>query len=160
MIPDFKDTAGKVWRVELTAGTLKRIRTVTGVELGTILTDEPRLAKLLYAEPENFANVLFEICRGQLDGLDGDAFLERLNDTALEGARSAVVEAITNFTLPPAISKAFVANWRNAVTTRAKTLAAMVTKELTRLASNGAATPSPASSESTPAPSASANCSG
>lgn len=160
MIPSFTDTANKVWQVELTTGALKRVRTVTGIELGSILTDEPRLAKLLYAEPEPFANVLFEICRTQLDGLDGDGFLERLNPDALEGARQATVEAIANFTLPPAISKAFVANWRNAVTARAETLAGMVTTELRRLTSKEPVTPSPASSGSTRRRSRSGNSSG
>ncbi len=115
MIPQFKDAAGTVWRVEITAGVLTRTRTNAGVEIGSILTDDGRLGRLLYGDPEGFASVLYECCRSQIVGLDRNEFLDLLNADAMDQARMAVVEAIANFTLPPAISKAFIANWRAVV---------------------------------------------
>lgn len=147
MIPEFKDAEGGVWKVNLTAGLLRRVRTETGIALGSILTDDQRLSRLLYADPEALADVLLVVALDYRPTYDAARFLEALDAAAIDDARGALLEALANFTLPPAISKAFAANWRHAVTTKAGTLAATLTTTLNPTpTSSGPATPSAASS--------------
>lgn len=148
MSATFKDSTGKEWPVEITVGRLKRVRTSTGVELGKILTDQAKLNSLLYEDAESFVNVLYILTGADIDP---ETYCDRFNAETLEAARIALVEAVANFTQPPAISKVFAENWRAMMDAKMEAVAVKVKTELDRLTLSEPAMNSPASSASTQA---------
>jgi hypothetical protein len=155
MTPEFKDRNGKTWTVDVTAGSLRRVRVATGIKLGEVLTSRESLAEL-YKDEERTTRVLFELCRDQLNGMTFDDFAELIHGDAIREGRDAIIVAVGNFTLPRAISKVFSENWLNpepeTLTAFAENLKNELSQTLKPTRSNESVLNSAESSASTPAP--------
>jgi hypothetical protein len=150
MTTAFKDRTGTEWPVEVTVGSLRRVREATGLKLGELMTDRTQLERL-YQDDELAGQVLFELCRSVCKGMTQHEFIELLHGQALREGRDAIVEAAANFTLPPAIFDVFSRTWRSDRQTRIDQLAEMMTSPSTATESSESAGNSPESSVLIPA---------
>lgn len=162
----FKDREGRAWDLFLTLGSLKRIKAATGLDMLDLRqwTAESNPLNRLSQDPVVLADTLCALCRSQLDqrGLTDEQFADALGGEAIDDALLALVEEWADFfhqgrkptestLLRQALDVLKEVRARNAA--MAETLAKVTVEQiLSRSPTN-----SPASSESTPAPSPSAN---
>lgn len=98
----FTDSTGREWRLDITLGTVLRVRELAGVDLLTIgETDadgSPRFLKLL-TDLETIGRVCWAICApvALQDGLTVDAWLDRLDGQAAAAAARAMQGALVLF---------------------------------------------------------------
>jgi hypothetical protein len=149
----FKDSAGKIWDVNLTVAKALRVKDRTGLDL---LNDPKALEKF------GDAFAAYGVLKAVLD-VD-DSLGEALDEAGLEAAITALVEALLDF-FPPPKAAPFRRAWERAGATLAKrreaALAEMATRAETfdveaaldgRLTAGATSGNGPASAESTPAP--------
>lgn len=95
----FKDTEGRSWDLTLSIGDIKRVKSLTGVDLldakeGKILSD-------LATDPITTVDVLFAICKPEAEtrGISDEAFGAALDGDAVRKAIDAFIEALVDFFL-------------------------------------------------------------
>lgn len=92
----FQDATGKQWRVELTLGSLRRLKSEAEFDLSAMSVDE-RFATALMGDPVTLANVCWVLCREQAVGTTRDQFEDAIDGDAVERLQVAVFEAIVDF---------------------------------------------------------------
>jgi hypothetical protein len=99
MSTSFKDTDNRTWSLELNVATLKRVKSLTEVDLLNI-QDGSTLMELS-RNPMQLVDVLWAIVMPQAQpmGVNDEQFGTALGGMALRDASEAFLEAITNFTL-------------------------------------------------------------
>lgn len=107
----FKDDKGETWGVDLTVGSLLRVKTATGFDL----IDKP---DSLPQELSPLVDILWVVLEPQLTakGVSQEAFAERLGGDALEAALDAFMEEWADFfrRLAPGRSATIRGLWRKA----------------------------------------------
>ena len=106
----FTDAKDREWAVEVTVGTIKRVRSLIDVDL-LDLSDGSNMITRLAIDPILLCNVLFVVCKPQADeaGVTDEQFGEALFGDALEAATNAMLEALVSFFPPrqrPALMRA------------------------------------------------------
>lgn len=151
----FTDKLGRSWVIDLTAGDLRRVRTRAGIELGKLLAQPDQLAAVLFGDVETFGRALWALLENQAGerGVTEDDFADGFDRAAVSAAALAVVDAVADFTQPPATAATTKEVVRGLIPTADGAMAA----EVRKLTSNGSAGNSPGSPAWTPPPARSAN---
>lgn len=124
----FKDKTGHEWSLELTLGTVTRCRKVAKADLGRGMTKLSELAELI-DDPDRFIACLLVITQEQRDkaGLASqEEFEDRFDGPALQAARAALMEAVTNFYHPPKSAAEMTATLRKTWTAGDELIAAKI----------------------------------
>lgn len=83
-------------------GHLEDVQAAHGIDLDTMfMEDIEGVMKFLYSAKRKFAAVLADLCG--LDAAKAEAMRRSLDTGALERGRAALLEALTDFCLPPAM---------------------------------------------------------
>lgn len=110
MSQKFQDRHGNEWDMALNLGLITTVREELEIDLGLILTDQVKLAKLLYEDINSFGKLVYTICaENSSKEIDPIAFAKGFDGATLESARKAMVASIANFFQPPAIAQAAIA---------------------------------------------------
>ena len=96
----FNDTKDTTWGIDLTVGSLSRVKKQMGIDL-LRLDDEQTLKRLMY-DPMALAGVLWVLLEEQARGrdLDEEGFAGRLDGDTIVSATDAMLEAIADFSRP------------------------------------------------------------
>ena len=95
----FQDRYGQKWAVEITVGTIRRAKTMLGIDLYSLFDDNFAGLQKLSANPAQLADVLFVCCKTQADAekVTDEQFGEALAGDSLEAAGEAFVDAFLDF---------------------------------------------------------------
>ena len=93
----FTDNQKREWRIEITVATVKRVRSLTKVDLLAIFDGE--LVGKLATNPVLLCDVLYAVCKPQADAADvsDEQFGEALAGEAIDNATTALLGALTDF---------------------------------------------------------------
>ncbi|XZE55910.1 hypothetical protein SH139x_001959 [Planctomycetaceae bacterium SH139] len=93
----FVDHSGRIWVVQIDVATIKRVRSVTGVDLLSIVEGE--LIEQLSRDPVLLCDVLYAVCQPQALAADvsEETFGEGLAGDAIAEATVALLEALVAF---------------------------------------------------------------
>lgn len=96
----FVDRKGKEWSIEFDLDLCRRLKETIGIDFGDLQGGKAFLR--LATDHEAFGAMLWLFCEEQAGaaGIDEIAFAKRIGGDALEGAQSAIVQAVINFTRP------------------------------------------------------------
>ena len=99
MTTNFKDTEGRVWSLDLTIGSIKRVKSITDIDLLNI-TDGSTLVDLS-RNPLQLVDLIWAIIQPQAAALSvtDEQFGSAMGGMALRDASEAFLEAITSFFL-------------------------------------------------------------
>lgn len=95
----FKDTKGRIWTLEITVAAVKRVKSLTGVDLYALPDDALKPLAKLMGDVVKFVDVLFVLSR-DADGkppTSGEDFAEGLAGDALGDASDAFMESLIDF---------------------------------------------------------------
>lgn len=93
----FQDCKGRSWDVTITVATIKRVRSLAGVDLMEAIDGE--IIDRMGADPVLLVNVLYAVCKPQADAamLNDEDFGESMAGDAIEHATAALIEALIDF---------------------------------------------------------------
>lgn len=96
-MPKFTDNKGQEWPVEVTVGTVKRVRKLLDVDLLEILGG--KLIEKLRIDPVFLVDLLYVVVKPEADALKvtDEDFGYRMAGQAIEDGTSALLEAIVSF---------------------------------------------------------------
>lgn len=96
---EFVDAASRRWNVNITVATIKRVKELTGVNLGTVLMDEMKGLREITGDIMKAIDVVFAICKPQADalGVTDEQFGEALVGRNIEDCMNALLEALVDF---------------------------------------------------------------
>ena len=94
----FEDKTGRVWAVDITVGTVKRVRSLLGEDLMDVVGGGDLLERIV-SDPVLLADMLYVICRPQaeLENVTDDDFGAALAGDAIDAATKAFLEGLTDF---------------------------------------------------------------
>jgi hypothetical protein len=143
----FKDTAGRTWVVSVTVADLKRIRQLTGIELGKLPVG--KLVETL-SDPETFVDVLFVLVKDQADraGISDEQFGRSLGGDTLENASQVFWRAWADFC--PSQTRRLLLGLAETAEERTRELVDKALEELRTPTTSGTPSPSPAPPGSNP----------
>lgn len=97
----FADRTGAVWNLDITVAALKRVRALTGFDLGSALTAEG--LSVLLGDIATAVDVIFALVKPEADerGTTDEAFGAALAGDTLDGALRALVRALVSFCPSP-----------------------------------------------------------
>lgn len=162
----FTDNDNRRWSVAVTVGAIRRCRERAAVDLASLVDDGFRGLGELIDDPVKFAEVLRVLCGTAIEkaGVSPEDFEDSLAGDSLKDARDAFLSALADFFPEPqardGLRRIVDANRRVMEALAAEGATAEITDDeiraqVRRLIGSSAA--APASSDSTPAPSPSAN---
>lgn len=97
----FKDTTGRTWELSLSVAAVKRVRSLTGIDLLPLAKggDEAAGIAAVLADPIEAANVIYAAAKPQADaaGMTDEAFGELLAGQVLADAVAALLDALEVF---------------------------------------------------------------
>ncbi len=95
----FQDTEGNTWDLALNVATIKRVKSLTSIDLLAI-TDSETFIKLL--NPMTLADVLYVVVQPAAEHrqIDSETFGSLLGGDAIDEATGALLEAIVLFSRP------------------------------------------------------------
>lgn len=93
----FCDRNGKQWVIDITVGSISRVRKSTGVEIGKLLTDQLKPLGELLENPEVFMSVVYELLVDRGD-TTAEEFADAMSGDELDAAQTAFLDALTDFT--------------------------------------------------------------
>lgn len=98
-MPTFKDTAGREWSVEITFGTVKRVKALLAIDLMEPQEGTPPLITQLGTDVQKLIDVVWVILKPQADqaSVTVDEFIEALGGEASIAATDAFWERWENF---------------------------------------------------------------
>lgn len=96
----FKDAKGRDWSLEITVGSIKRVKALTDVDLYALVDDGAKKLAELLADVVTLVDVLFILCAEQAKAADvsDEDFGRAFGGDVLEAAGEAFVEEIIFFT--------------------------------------------------------------
>jgi len=94
----FKDNAGRLWQVEITTDTVKRVHGLLGVHLA-IETLSGDLMDRLVDDPVLLCDVLYAVCKPQADeaGVSDEEFGRAMAGDVIAQATDALLEELVGF---------------------------------------------------------------
>ena len=95
----FTDNAGRTWTVALNVTTLKRVKSLCGVDLLDAVNDGGKLLERLTGDPVLLCDVIFSLCKEQADAksiTDVDFGCAMAGDP-IEAATTALLEELVDF---------------------------------------------------------------
>jgi len=97
----FKDNAGREWTVEINVAALKRVKSLTGVDLLGVL--DGTLIERLIRDPVLLCDVVYAICKSQADerSVTDEDFGRAMAGDAIERATEALLEELVSFCPSP-----------------------------------------------------------
>lgn len=97
----FKDNAGREWTVELNVAALKRVKSLTGVDLLGVL--DGTLVERLIRDPVLLCDVVYAVCKPQADerSVTDEDFGRAMAGDAIEHATEALLEELVSFCPSP-----------------------------------------------------------
>jgi len=127
----FQDNAGRQWTVTLNVAALKRVRTMTNVDLFNVVTlDESKkpdisLLERLSEDPIMLVDVLYAVCKSEADAqqVSDEQFGAAMAGDAIEHATNALLEELVDFFPDPkrkVLRKILAANRRFGETMKRK----------------------------------------
>lgn len=157
----FRDAEGRTWDVRITTTTLRRVKSLLGVDLGKMATDGS-LYTVLADDTILLCDLLYAICRPEADArkIGDEDFGRGLAGDAIDDAATALMEGLVDF-FPKGrrdLHRKALAKFRTLEQKAIRNAEERIDsdeldKELDRrLESLNSATSSAASPESTPAP--------
>ena len=101
----FTDNKGRIWTLEVTVATIKRVRGLCKVDLNSIVeldkNNKPsaELLERLSFDPVLLVDVLYAVCKPQADklGITDEDFGEAMAGDAIEHATTALLEEVIDF---------------------------------------------------------------
>ena len=101
----FTDNKGRIWTLEVTVATVKRVRALCRVDLNSIVeldkNNKPsaELLERLSSDPVLLVDVLYAVCKPQADklGVTDEDFGEAMAGDTIEHATTALLEEVINF---------------------------------------------------------------
>ena len=110
-MPSFTDKAGHVWRLDLNITTIKRVKSLTGVDL--LSDDYAETLVELGRDVIKLVDVLFAIAQPQTEaaGITGEQFGEGLAGDIINDATDAFINALIEFFPSEKKRRAFRAIW-------------------------------------------------
>lgn len=96
-MPTFTDTRDRCWTVEINVSAVKRVKSLTGVDLLDVA--EGGMLAELATDPVRLCDVLYALCRPEAEarGVSDEAFGEGLAGDAIERATGALLGALIGF---------------------------------------------------------------
>jgi hypothetical protein len=96
-VRNFIDSSGRVWVVDVSVATIKRVRTLTGVNLLEVIQGE--LIEQLSSDPILLADCLYAVCQPQAvrEGVSDEAFGQSLAGDVIDRATTALLEGLIEF---------------------------------------------------------------
>ena len=93
----FTDCVGRTWTVTINVGTIKRVKTMIGINLLEAITDD--LAEKLKNDVCLLVDVLYVICKNEADAknITDEQFGEAMAGDALENATNAFLDELIDF---------------------------------------------------------------
>ena len=93
----FTDTFGRTWTVTINVGTIKRVKTMLGINLLEAITDD--LTEKLKNDVCLLVDVLYVICKNEADAknITDENFGEAMAGDALENATNAFLDELIDF---------------------------------------------------------------
>lgn len=97
----FKDNAGREWTVEINVAALKRVKSLTGVDLLGVL--DGTLIERLIRDPVLLCDAVYAICKPQADerSVTDEDFGRSMAGDAIERATEALLEELVSFCPSP-----------------------------------------------------------
>lgn len=98
-MPAFTDTTGRTWAVDIHVQSLKRVRSLLGVDLLTVLDDGCQLLARLHDDPILLVDVLYAVCQPQAQaaGVCDEEFGRSMSGDALLQGTTALLESLSDF---------------------------------------------------------------
>lgn len=95
----FADSLGRKWEVRVTPAGMRRVKSLTGVNLGTMLANNMQALADLVADPIQLIDVVYCLVKPEADrlGITDEQFGEGLVGDGLDGACDAFLEALSDF---------------------------------------------------------------
>lgn len=95
----FKDRHGREWHFEITPFSMKRVRELTAVNLGTLFNDNMTPLANLVSDPIMFVDVLYVLCKPECDklGVTDEQFGGAMVGDYLEAAVDAFMQGLVDF---------------------------------------------------------------
>jgi hypothetical protein len=93
----FKDNQNREWVVEITVATIKRVRSLLGVDLLQIA--EGKLTDAILSDPVMLVDVLYAVCKPEAEagGVSDEDFGRAMAGDAIDSATQALLEALASF---------------------------------------------------------------
>lgn len=95
----FTDAKGRTWSVDINVATLQRVKGLTGVDLTKLIDARGETFSKVVEDVFVMFDVLTALVQPQLDaqGMTPEQFGESLDETSLEAAVHALIEAVIDF---------------------------------------------------------------
>ncbi|WP_417849419.1 hypothetical protein [Thalassoglobus sp.] len=95
----FTDAKGNTWTIEVNVTTLQRVKGLTGINLTNLIDAKGDTFTKVVEDVFVMFDVLTALVRPQLDaqGMTTEQFGESLDETSLEAAVHALIEAVIDF---------------------------------------------------------------
>lgn len=93
----FKDKDGQEWSLSITVGAVKRVRSLTGFDLLTIIENDG--ARELLNDPIKLVDVIFAICKPEAEkrSITDEDFGELMLGDAISSATDAMIAELIDF---------------------------------------------------------------
>lgn len=98
-MPSFKDRLDRQWLVDIDVAAIKRVRDLSGINLGTVLQDGMKPLVELLSDPITFTNVVYCLCKPQADDkkISDEDFGRGLAGESLDDCITAFQDALIDF---------------------------------------------------------------
>lgn len=102
----FKDIKGRVWELQISVGSVRRIKGAFGIDIGNIMsfTDsgKPSVLDQIGDDVQLLFGIIWLLCEKQATGrgIDEQAFLDAMDGDSVEAAADALLDEIVNFSQP------------------------------------------------------------
>jgi len=93
----FKDKGDRTWTIAVNVDSIKRVKSLLGLDLLTIL--DGKLADRFFADPILLVDTIYAICKPDADaqGITDSDFGRAMSGDAIENANTAFLEELTDF---------------------------------------------------------------
>ena len=95
----FSDNAGRTWTVTINVDAVKRVRTLTQINLLDVLDDGCKLLAELHDDPVLLVDVLYCLCKPEADAqhVSDEEFGRGMSGDAILQASTALLEELSDF---------------------------------------------------------------
>ncbi len=93
-MPVFKDANGREWQIKLDAPKIMEVRKACEIDLGAL---DASIFSTLEGDPVKLVDVLWVLCRGQVEGVTDTDFGQSLVGDPIETATKALYDAYCDF---------------------------------------------------------------